>query len=57
MENTMPIEEKMRLLISDINFLIATRGLPKDPAWKNYCVGQRARDIVEEMHSTDKTKD
>ena len=45
----MTLDEKMRLLICDINFLIATRGLPKDPAWKNYCIGRRARDIVEDL--------
>ena len=45
----MPLDEKMRLLISDINFLIATRGLPQDPAWQNYCIGRRARDIVEDL--------
>lgn len=45
----MSFEERVRFLLQDIYFLIATRGLPPDPAWKNYNIVQRLRRIVEDM--------
>lgn len=47
----MSLEEKMRLLICDVHFLLSSRGLPSDPAWKNYSIERRVKEIVAEMQA------
>ena len=42
-------EERVRFLLADLHFLITTRGLPPDPAWKNYNIAKRLRRVVEDM--------
>lgn len=49
-------DERVRYLLQDIYFIIVTRGLPQDPAWKNYNIAKRLRRIVEDMSNNESKK-